>query len=452
MGYINGVLSAPDPRAGRETGGSEPISEPEPEPGQERPTRPLPVLRGPLPNASASVLDQRLRLLEMSSVFWQLGPGLLRSLALRMRDLSVPAGQTLKLQADARDAVIFLSSGTCDRKITDPSGTILLMRRSLPGAQVVLPPPAARGRYTTTIRAVADAAFVTLDRDSLTQALRGGLDQVTKALDQLWDQEVAAFDSAEPGEGERAGAKVIAFCSAKGGSGASVLAVNTAAALAAGHPGEVVLLDLSAPYGHAVLYADLVPTGSLVTAASASAETFGIALRGVVAHHRSGLSVLPGALRPEEADLLTGELVARALNELGTIYRVVVADLGTSLAEGPLTVIERSRRLVLVVPPEVAALTDARRALGVFTDLLQVPDNRIDLVLNQRVPHPPLDRSAMESVLGRPMSLSIGYDGAKPEAATLAGGLVLQRDRDSTVARGAVELAKLLTVKLGLDA
>lgn len=452
MGYINGVLSAPDLRAGRETGGPEPTSEPEPDPGQDPPTRPLPVLRGPQPSPSAPVLDQRLRLLEMSAVFWQLGPGLLRALAVRMRDLAVPAGQTLKLQPNSRDAVIFLSSGTCDRKITDPAAAILLMRRSLPGAQVVLPPPEARTRYTITIRAVTDSAFVTLDRDSLTQALRGALDPVTKALDQLWDQEVAAFSSSEPGDGDRAGARLIAFCSAKGGSGASVLAVNTAAALAAGHPGEVVLIDLSAPYGHAVLYADLVPTGSLVTAAGAAPESFGTALRGVVAHHRSGLSVLPGALRPEEADLLTGELVARALNELSTIYRVIVADLGTSLAEGPLTVIERSQRLVLVVPPEVAALTDARRALGVFTDLLQVPDNRIDLVLNQRVPHPPLDRSAMESVLGRPMSLSIGYDGAKPETATLAGGLVLQRDHDSTVARGAVELAKALTVKLGLDA
>jgi Polyprenyltransferase (cytochrome oxidase assembly factor) len=45
-------------------------------------------------------------------------------------------------------------------------------------------------------------------------------------------------------------------------------------------------------------------------------------------------------------------------------------------------------------------------------------------VLNQRVPHPPLDRAAVESILGRKMSVTVGFDDSRPEDAALAGGLV----------------------------
>jgi Flp pilus assembly CpaE family ATPase len=105
----------------------------------------------------------------------------------------------------------------------------------------------------------------------------------------------------------------------------------------------------------------------------------------------------------------------------------------------------------MVVPPEIAAMTDARRALAIFRDIMNVPDNRIELILNQRVPHPPLDKAAIESILGRKMSVVVGYDDSRPEDATLAGGLVLQRDPSSLVSRAAGDLAKVVLASLKLD-
>src|SRR4029077_16569059 len=130
----------------------------------------------------------------------------------------------------------------------------------------------------------------------------------------------------------------------------------------------------------------------------------------------------------EQVDLMTADLTGRALDVTTAWHRVVVADLGTALAEANLVVIERAERLIVVVPPEIAAMTDARRSLAVFRDIMNVPDNRLELVLNQRVPHPPLDRAAIESILGRKISVTVGFDDSRPEDATLAGGLVLQRD------------------------
>jgi pilus assembly protein CpaE len=274
---------------------------------------------------------------------------------------------------------------------------------------------------------------------------------VALSLDRLWEQELSAVDAAEAQTKSRAAAPIVAFFSAKGGSGLTTLAVNTTAALARTFPRQVLLADMSAPFGHAALFADLIATGSMASAAKAVQADFEIALRGSIVNHRSGMGVLPGTLRPEEVDLMTGDLTGRVLDVVVSWQRMVVVDLGTSLGEAALAVLERAECVVVVIPPEIAAMTDARRSLAVFRDILNVADHRIELVLNQRVPHPPLDRAAVESILGRKMSVAVGYDDSRPEEAALAGGLILLRDPNSLVSRGSTELARVILKNLKMD-
>ena len=142
----------------------------------------------------------------------------------------------------------------------------------------------------------------------------------------------------------------------------------------------------------------------------------------------------------------------RVLDVVVAWQKLIVVDLGTSLAEAALAAIERAECLVMVVPPEIAAMTDARRSLAIFRDIMNVPDNRMELVLNQRSPHPPLDRTAVESILGRKMSVLVGFDDSRPEDSTLAGGLVLQHDPSAMVSRGATEIARVIMASLKFDA
>jgi MinD-like ATPase involved in chromosome partitioning or flagellar assembly len=65
------------------------------------------------------------------------------------------------------------------------------------------------------------------------------------------------------------------------------------------------------------------------------------------------MGVLPGTLRPEEGDLMTGELTGRVLDVVTSGQKLVLADLGTSLGEAALAVIERAECLVMVVAPEI---------------------------------------------------------------------------------------------------
>ena len=406
---------------------------------------------GPGGDQAPSALQMRTRILEMSAVFSELNDGVLRAVARRMRPIGLAARDTLRLGGQGGDIVVFLASGQVEESVTDTSGKVLLTRRPAPGDLVILPAPRTGERYVTNIYGLTDAVLLTLDRDGLLEGLGPNLEKVAVTLDRLWEQEVSAAAAIQAQVASKDAAPIVAFFSAKGGAGTTTLAINTSAALARKFPRQVLLVDLAAPFGHAALFADLIATGSVASASKASPADFETVLRGNVVNHRTGMGVLPGTLRPEEVDTLNGELIGRVLDTVVPWQKMIVVDLGTSLAEAALAVIERAECLVIVVPPEIAAMTDARRALAIFRDIMNVPDNRVELVLNQRSPHPPLDRAGVEAILGRKMSVVVGFDDSRPEDATLAGGIALQHDPSALVSRGATEIARVVLANLKLD-
>jgi len=393
----------------------------------------------------------RMRILEISAVFSELDDGILRAVARRMRSVGLAARDTLRLGGQGGDVVVFLASGQVEESITDANGKVLLTRRPAPGDMVILPAPRTGDRYVTSIYGLTDAVLLTLDRDGLLEGLGREVEKIAVTLDKLWEQELSAAAAVEAQTSSRTAAPIVAFFSAKGGAGTTTLAINTAAALARKYPRQVLLIDLAAPFGHAALFADLIATGSVASATKAAQVDFESVLRGNIVNHKTGLGVLPGTLRPEEVDTLTGERVGRVLDVVVAWQKVIVVDLGTSLAEAALAVIERAECLVVVVPPEIAAMTDARRSLAIFRDIMNVPDNRMEMVLNLRSPHPPLDRAAVESILGRKMAVVVGFDDSRPEDSTLAGGLVLQHDPSSMVSRGAADISRVILSSLQLD-
>jgi len=406
---------------------------------------------GPAGDQAPSVLQMRMRILEISAVFSELDDGILRAVARRMRSVGLAARDTLRLGGQGGDVVVFIASGQVEESITDANGKVLLTRRPAPGDMVILPAPRTGDRYVTSIYGLTDAVLLTLDRDGLLEGLGREVEKIAVTLDKLWEQELSAAAAVEAQTSSRTAAPIVAFFSAKGGAGTTTLAINTAAALARKYPRQVLLIDLAAPFGHAALFADLIATGSVASATKAAQVDFESVLRGNIVNHKTGLGVLPGTLRPEEVDTLTGERVGRVLDVVVAWQKVIVVDLGTSLAEAALAVIERAECLVIVVPPEIAAMTDARRSLAIFRDIMNVPDNRMEMVLNLRSPHPPLDRAAVESILGRKMAVVVGFDDSRPEDSTLAGGLVLQHDPSSMVSRGAADISRVILSSLQLD-
>src|SRR5260370_35420238 len=105
---------------------------------------------------------------------------------------------------------------------------------------------------------------------------------------------------------------IVAVYAVKGGSGRTTIAVNLAAALGLEHRGECVLIDLSLPYNHAALVANLVPAGCLALIDQPDKDKFADALLGIALHHPTGMGIIPSALRPAQADMVTPQLLKPA--------------------------------------------------------------------------------------------------------------------------------------------
>src|SRR5438067_2059368 len=164
--------------------------------------------------------------------------------------------------------------------------------------------------------------------------------------------------------------------------------------------GAVLLLDLDFPYSHSALLAGLVPTSCLARTGSVPQDAFEEVLLSAVLHHVQGPMILPGALRPEEADDVTPELITRAIAVLRKTFRYIVVDLGVTITDSTLALFDLTQHILVVTTPEMSAVKSAADAIEILIQLGTPPD-RLAVVLNNRSLKPPVTKAAVERSLKR---------------------------------------------------
>jgi pilus assembly protein CpaE len=238
---------------------------------------------------------------------------------------------------------------------------------------------------------------------------------------------------------------IVAVYAVKGGAGRTTIAVNLAAAIGQKHRGECVLLDLSLPYNHAALVANLVPTGCLALSERPDENHFEEALLAAGLHHHTGMVVLPSALRVEQSELVTPTLVQRALGVLEQTFTYIVVDLGVAMSEVTLGVLERANRILVMVTAELPTLKDTADLLQIFETVLDIPPARVSLILNHPRPQTMVTRADAERVVKRPMHMEIAYDGARFDRAAVMGEVLVASEPSSAVAKTLTRLASSIS-------
>src|SRR5229473_1873636 len=197
---------------------------------------------------------------------------------------------------------------------------------------------------------------------------------------------------------------IVAVYAVKGGSGRTTIAVNLAAALGLEHRGECVLIDLSLPYNHAALVANLVPAGCLALIDQPDQDKFEDALLDIALHHPTGMVIIPSALRAEQADLVT---------------------------------------------PQLTSLKDTAELLQIFEKVLKIPSARVILALNHPRPQTMVTRADAERQVERKIQTEIAYDGARFDRAAVTGQVVVETDPSCAAAKSIIQLAGSITDENG---
>jgi diguanylate cyclase (GGDEF)-like protein/PAS domain S-box-containing protein len=380
------------------------------------------------PAEAGEDLTRRVELLEPVSLFLALPDRVLRRIARYMSEQAARPGEELAGPTSPA-ALRIIHEGTCE-VTTEHDGESLSLLTLGPGDFMGVDALFSDDPVPVHLRALTECKLLVLEGDMVTraappgsafrEALRLAAGQRTSHLRALIERPHKLAIGSD--------ATQIAVYSTKGGSGRTTMALNLGAELGRRHPGEVLVVDLALPYNHIALLGNLSPSSCLARIAHAPDASFSALAWSAVLPHPAGFMALPATLRPEEAELVTPQLLLRAMKVLAPQFRYIVFDLGVALDDCVLATLEMSDHLVLVATPELASMHDTRQVIDLATRVLHIPAGRVHTVLNHRTPDSLLSRKVVEEVLGQPLVAEFRYFGAGPEMAGLEGKLQVQSD------------------------
>ena len=222
------------------------------------------------------------------------------------------------------------------------------------------------------------------------ELVRQGIDDfIPQPLDQhsLLDAiDVAKRKARQNRTGGPSGGQIITVGRAKGGMGATTLAVNLALSLiepiGKEEPKRVCLLDFDLQFGDIALYLDLDPRSGLVEIVQKPTRLDTALLLGAMTEHRSGLEVLQAPIEPMPLDALRTETVGRVIDLAQQEFDYVVVDLPLALASWYEMVLDMTDKLYLVTQLNVPAIRQTRRLMDILKDegLFNLP---VSIVLNR---------------------------------------------------------------------
>jgi pilus assembly protein CpaE len=233
--------------------------------------------------------------------------------------------------------------------------------------------------------------------------------------------------------------RVFTVVNAKGGSGATTVAVNLALALQAAH-GNVVLVDM-APLGHAALHMNLKPTFTITDALRNLHRLDSSLLESFTTRHSGGLQLLAGTNAPMPIEPTTAEF-ARLFDMLVTHFRYVVVDTSMRIDASTRLLSNMSQGVLLVAHADVASLWSAAKIQQYLGET--GGRERLHLVLNRFRKIPGFTESDAEAAAGIKLLWKIPNQYFAVSTAIDRGVPVMQQNH-SEMARTFIGLAASLT-------
>ena len=242
----------------------------------------------------------------------------------------------------------------------------------------------------------------------------------------------------KPGR-ETSRGKVFTVVNAKGGSGATTVAVNLALALQSAHH-NTALVDL-APLGHCALHLNLRPNFTVSDAVTNLHRLDSSLLESFMARHDGGLQVLAGAGSPAPTEPSSSDF-ARLFDTMVGLFRYIVVDCSSRQDSATRLVSNLSEKILLIAHADVASLWSAGRVAQYLGE--SGSRDRFALVLNRYRKVAGFNEAETEAAIGAPVLWRIPNQYFAVSTA-IDRGVPLMQQGNTEIARSISGLAEYLT-------
>ncbi len=228
------------------------------------------------------------------------------------------------------------------------------------------------------------------------------VDQLAEALDRVRSR----LNVQKPVSAKPLG-KILAILGARGGAGATTLAVHLGCFLVKQYGKKTLILDEHRRLGHVSLYLGEDEANyhfyELVRNIARLDESL---LQGFVIHHSSRLDILPSPDCFDDSANVSLDDIQRAIRFLGQNYEFVVIDCPHGVHNLSLATIDCCDELYLIATPDVPALRDLSRCIDRLLQSNVSPD-KIKVVINRYSSEGALGMEQIEKAIRQPIVITI---------------------------------------------
>jgi pilus assembly protein CpaE len=233
---------------------------------------------------------------------------------------------------------------------------------------------------------------------------------------------------------------MICVLGPKGGTGKTLTSCNLGVTLATrGH--KVVVVDLDLQFGDVGLSLGLTPEKTIYDLAKSAGSIDAEKLEDFLAVHPTGLRVLMGPTRPDQASAITVEFLRDIYTMLRSSNDFVIVDTAPGFTPEVIASIDSSSHIVMVGMLDSLSLKNTKLGLETL-DLMGYDPERIRLLLNRADSRVGISRNEVLAIVGREPDILVPSDRDIPAALSEGIPIVSAKVR-SDAAQRFQELAEL---------
>lgn len=170
--------------------------------------------------------------------------------------------------------------------------------------------------------------------------------------------------------------------SPRGGAGCTTIATNLAIALHKKTNKRVLLVGGKLFFGHLGVMLNIRTNNTIADLIPYAAQMDEDLVNDVVTRHSSGIHVLVDPFDLQVAQGIRPEDLYNVLYGLQRMFDVLVVDVGSTLNENAVTLMDMADRIIVVTTPDLASIRDTSRFTQ-LTKTLAYPSNKLFFVINR---------------------------------------------------------------------